>query len=430
MGRTIYLSLLCKRLTNRKPVSSIAKQILFPLETCIFFERRAEAWIAPLASDPVYLHATIFASQYYFDAILARNFSLVTQRSSSHFLETVKLLRERLVHDDNKAKLSFTTAAAVMALAGQALLTGNSMSARHHMEGLSRIVSLRGGVATFAENPKLLIEILRCDIGIALRSGSRPLFFNNSESQDPYPRYPNLRVLLELRGPAVTGSQYPSARFFDDMSDDLARIWKVMSEFCSLINFVADSGQCISVETLLETFASVMYRLLGMNFDAGSSDEAIRLGLLAFSCSVFLQWQSLGMSYPSLITAFRACLATINSQQMSPHVVLWLLMIGAALVFDATDHWWLKPALLVNMGLCEIKSWSEMQHLLKSCMWIGLVHDKPGRRVFDSTIAYLDSPTLGVSPDWNATSNTSHLSLSNHDRNKCTGISDLKNLSS
>ena len=387
MGCTIQLSLLCKRLTNRTLVSSIAKQILFPLETCIFFERRAEAWIAPLASDPVYLHATIFASQYYFDAMVPRNSSPVNHRSLSHFLETVKLLRERLLHENDEAKLSFTTAAAVMALAGQALWTGNSVSAQHHMEGLSRIVSLRGGVATFKENPKLLIEILRCDIGIALCGGSRPLFFSNSSSQETYPPYPNLEMLLDLREPAVTGSQYPSVGLFDQMSDELAGIWKIMSDFCSLINFAADSGQCISVETLLETFTSVMYRLLGLNFDVGSSDEAIRLGLLAFSCSVFLQWQSLGMSYPSLISAFRNCLAAMNFQQTSPHMLLWLLMIGAALVFDATDHLWLRPALLFNMGLCEIRSWSDMQHLLKSSMWIGLIHDKPGRHVFDSTIA-------------------------------------------
>ncbi|MCJ1385514.1 hypothetical protein MMC17_008637 [Xylographa soralifera] len=354
----------------------------------------------------------IFTSQYFFDAILPRNFSPFSQRSLPHFLETVKLLRERLAHDNDESRLSYTTAAAVMGLTGHALWTGNSESARHHMEGLSRIVSLRGGVATFKENPKLLIEILRCDMGIALHSGSRPLFFNNLSSQEPYPPYPNLKLLLELRGSAVTSSQYQSARFFDDMADDLAGIWKIMSEFCSVINFVADSGQCISVETLLETVASVMYRLLGMNFGAGSSDEAIRLGLLAFSCSVFLQWQYLGMSYPPLTSAFRNCLATMNSQQMSAHLVLWLFMIGAALVFDATDDWWLKPALLVSMGICETRSWSEMQHLLKSSMWIGLIHDKPGRRVFDSTIAYPDSPTLDVSPVSIATSSTSHLSSS------------------
>ena len=94
------------------------------------------------------------------------------------------------------------------------------------------------------------------------------------------------------------------------------------------------------------------------------------------------------MSYPLLISAFRNCLATMDSQKMSPHLALWLFVIGAALVFDATDDWWLKPALLVTMGLCETRSWSEMQQLLKSTMWISLIHDKSGKSVFDSAIAY------------------------------------------
>ena len=30
------------------------------------------------------------------------------------------------------------------------------------------------------------------------------------------------------------------------------------------------------------------------------------------------------------------------------------------------------------------KSWNEMRGVLKSFMWIGLLHDKPGKDVFDS----------------------------------------------
>ena len=378
-------------------VSSISKQVLFPLEPCIFFERRAETWIAPLTLDPAYLHAMIFTSQYFFDAMLPRKFSPLNQRSLPHFLATVKLLRERLARDDDEARLSFTTAAAIMGLAGHALWMGSCESARHHMEGLSNVVSLRGGIATFEQNPKLLMEILRCDIGIALHSGSRPFFFNNSSSQDSYPPRPNLKSLLKLQGLATTGPQDPSAGAIHEMADELAEIWEIMSEFCSVINFAADSGRCISVQTLLETVILVMYRLLGMNFDAGTSDEAIRLGLLAFSCSAFLQWQQLGMTYPPLISAFRNCLTTMNLQQMRQPMVLWLFMVGATLLFDTTDDWWLKPALLAEMGLSEIRSWSEMQHLLKSILWIGLIHDKPGKHVFDTTITYPESLTPDVS---------------------------------
>jgi len=167
-----------------------------------------------------------------------------------------------------------------------------------------------------------------------------------------------------------------------------------MSEFCLVINFAVDSGQRISTESFLDTMASVVYPLLDMCFEGSSSDEAIRLGLLALSCSVFLQWKQLGMSYPHFTSVFRGCLTRLTYSHISSQLLLWLLMVGAVSVCEATDDGWLKPLLLVNIGLCEIDSWSKMQDLLKSFIWIGLVHDKPGKGIFDSTIIYLDNPPL------------------------------------
>jgi hypothetical protein len=81
-----------------------------------------------------------------------------------HFLTTLKLLRERIANDDDdQAKLSDSTVAAIMGLVGHAHLTGDFKSARYHMEGLYKIVRLRGGVASFKKNAKLLVEILRYD---------------------------------------------------------------------------------------------------------------------------------------------------------------------------------------------------------------------------------------------------------------------------
>jgi hypothetical protein len=142
-------------------VSSIAKQILFPLEICIFFERRAEAWETPLAVNPVYLHAKIFTSMYYFDMVLPRKSSIAIQRTLRHHLKALRLLRGRFLYDKDEPRLSNNTVAAVLGLAGHAFWTGDPKSATHHMEGLCKIVNLRGGVTTFRDNSMLLAEILR-----------------------------------------------------------------------------------------------------------------------------------------------------------------------------------------------------------------------------------------------------------------------------
>lgn len=241
----------------------------------------------------------------------------------------------------------------------------------------------------------------RCDLGISLHSGSRSLFFNKSSSGEPFLPYPDHTLLLKSMV-KTTNKDLPncSETFLHDIDDRLARAWRVMAGFCLVINLAAETKHRIATETFLDTMASVIYRLLDMNgFEEGSTEEAIRLGLLAFSSSVFLQWKQLGMSYDHLATTYRDCLAKLTCSKISSRLLLWLLMVGAVSVFGYADGEWLKPWLRVNIDLGEVESWSDMQDILKSLMWIGLIHDGPGKDVFDSTPVYDPvTPPLAHSP--------------------------------
>jgi hypothetical protein len=155
--------------THAGLVSFIAKQILFPLEPCIFFEKKAETWIAPLTVDAAFLHTMIFIAQSYFDVFAPDRRSALTKKTSSHLLKGLKLLRERIAHDNDRMTLSDTTTATIMALTCHAILTKDFKSALNHVEGLKRIVNLRGGITSFRSNAKLLIDILRYE-SIILKS--------------------------------------------------------------------------------------------------------------------------------------------------------------------------------------------------------------------------------------------------------------------
>lgn len=133
---------------------------MFPLDSCILFEKREEAWIEPLAFDPAYLNAMVFTTLDYFDSMRHRNRCTVSQRTLPHFLRTLQFLRERLLHENDQA-LTIPTIATILALAAHAHFVGDFQSAKHHLGGLRKIVSLRGGIATFSDNAKLLVEILR-----------------------------------------------------------------------------------------------------------------------------------------------------------------------------------------------------------------------------------------------------------------------------
>lgn len=137
----------------------------------------------------------------------------------------------------------------------------------------------------------------------------------------------------------------------------------------------------------METMTSVMYRLLDIKFETGSIAEALRLGLLAFSSHIFLQWQDIRRPYIQFSAAYKDCLVSLKSLDgVSSHIVLWLLMVGGVSVFGASDDEWLKPWLRANSQLCKVRSWPAMRGVMESFIWIGALHDKPGKDLFESAL--------------------------------------------
>lgn len=220
---------------------------------------------------------------------------------------------------------------------------------------------------------------------MALQSGSKPLFFNDHSSWEPLLSYPDLTSSFNLPKTPMTDIQPASRTLLSSIHSELAGAWKTMTGFSFVINFAAESQHLIPTKTMLDTMASVMYRLLFLNFEAGSLDEMVRLSLLAFSTSVFLFWKKLGLSYTQLATAYKDCLARLDCSLVSPELLLWFLLVGAVSILEPDDDKWVRPWIRVNIGLCGIESWDKMRELLISFMWIDLVHDKPGNTVFETS---------------------------------------------
>ncbi|RYP61966.1 hypothetical protein DL770_009667 [Monosporascus sp. CRB-9-2] len=286
----------------------------------------------------------------------------------------------------------------VLTLAAHAHFLGHSESATHHLQGLQKIIRLRGGITAFRDNAKLLVEILRCDIGVALDSGSKPMFFDNHSFEDPLPTYPDQPLLFNVEKVMAPDSPHGSNMFLVDIDDALVSAWRVLSRFCRLVNHAAKSNHRIRTEIYLDTMASVVYHLIYMSFEVGSADEAMRLGLLAFSTSIFLQWKQLGRSYTHLASTYRDSLARIGPSQLPPPLLLWLFMAGVVSVFEAADIESLKPWLGANIDLNGINSWSDMQGVLGTFMWVGLVQDQLGQEVFNSMLLEVRTRLLHFSP--------------------------------
>ncbi|KIX02098.1 uncharacterized protein Z518_08037 [Rhinocladiella mackenziei CBS 650.93] len=270
----------------------------------------------------MYLDATAFSAQAYFDIVLGRrknHFTLSRIGTESmptmHFLKTVRLLRERLVLADEQAKVSDPTILVVLIFATHAHILGEHETAMHHMEGLKKMVDLRGGIVAFKKNSKLVIELLRCDIGIAFHSGSKPLFtfpdgafadasFMPDLCPSPYPQPTTSTFSTKTPTTQNTLETLLATR----IDRHISTVWRTMRTFCKQINIAAQTQSKLPQELFLHSMASVMYPILNLRFSSGSLDEALRLGLLAFSSNIFLQWQDARLPCMYFPTAYRSCL--------------------------------------------------------------------------------------------------------------------------
>ncbi|KAK6497983.1 hypothetical protein TWF506_004228 [Arthrobotrys conoides] len=360
-----------------------SKKILFPLEPVIEFNHKDRQWWDALTIDPAYLNTTAFMAYAYVDLMKGNRYGPMLPEAAFHFVQSVHMLRERLLTNDKGLLYSDSTLFLVLSLGLYAHMSGDGATARNHMKGLRKIVSLRGGIRTFRHNEKLLMEILRCDLGIALHSGTTPVFFLDQpflEPLFPYPDHTPHLTTAKLAHPA-------SEKFLENVSPDLAEAWTFLKGFCYIMNSAAEANRRLPQSTLMNAMTSMMYRLLSMSFKEESIDEAIRLGLLSFSSYIFLRWQSITLTYIHLSSVYKSSLVNLNiSKEFPPELVLWLLMVGAIAVFGDDDDIWLKPWLRVNFGLCEVNGWGDLKGVLKGLMWVGFVFDKPGEEVYERCV--------------------------------------------
>ena len=212
---------------------------------------------------------------------------------------------------------------------------------------------------------------------MAILNGSNPLFFN--QPLEPVIDYPE-----NLLRPNSKMFPNENDNIIRNIDSDLAIAWRVMRRFCLLVNLGTQTQRLMPSEMICDTMVAVTYRLLYMSFTTSSIDETLRLGLLAFSYHVFLQWQDIKLPYHQFPFTYRNNILGLKSNGVSSELMLWLLMVGANSVFKISDEAWLRESLRERTNKCEVKTWKEMEKILKTFMWILFLDEQSGKEIFDS----------------------------------------------
>ena len=175
-----------------------------------------------------------------------------------------------------------------------------------------------------------------------------------------------------------------NAEFVHGFDERLSELWTVARKFCLLANLGTQTGMLVPPATIYGTMTAVMYRLLRMDFAQCSLNETVRLGLLAFTYHIFLQWQDVRLPHHHFSETYRHHLLCADLEKIVPsRVLLWLLMTGVISLFRISEEPWLARLLLKHFEECRVSKWEELQDILKSSMWIPLLDEKQGKQSYE-----------------------------------------------
>ena len=169
----------------------------------------------------------------------------------------------------------------------------------------------------------------------------------------------------------------------EELDPGLKAAWLAMRSFSSLVNLGTQTQRRISAKIILDTMTSVMYRLLDMEYPTGSIEEAVRLGLLAFSYHVFLQWRDIKLPNDHLTDALKNSIHLLRQTGLAYHqFMLWMLMVAAISVFGVDEESWLKEILVEYVTRFRAKTWKDLESILKQYLWIPLLDDRQGQYIY------------------------------------------------
>jgi hypothetical protein len=229
-----------------------------------------------------------------------------------------------------------------------------------------------------------IIQVLifdRVDLGLALRFGCRPVFFNADISWNPYISSQGL-----IRGmKKVTKRNSDIADFIKTLDPRLSNVWKDLEEFSTLSNLASQTGRKLQPNTFSEIVVSILYRLLALSHPASPVENVFRLGMMAYTASIFFRWREMKQRQAYLDNSFREALSELRKAKVRPPgaVLLWLLVLWKITVSDDSNHDVFSEWTFEVLRGLGVESWDSVRDVLKTVVWIDCLFDASGRRVFD-----------------------------------------------
>lgn len=126
--------------------------------------------------------------------------------------------------------------------------------------------------------------------------------------------------------------------------------------------------------------------------------NAVHLGLAAFLMTFLRRLDHRIQDMPLLSKLARAAAQEqFDNGNNTQEMLLWILFIGDASLFDGSDDIWLIPIVTRTMHALDLYTWEDVQRALAKWPWVNTLHDKTGEALWHRSTFSFASPAGATS---------------------------------
>ena len=236
------------------------------------------------------------------------------------------------------------------------------------------------------------------DIGLAMGLGHDLRFARKEDiSWSPHIAWGRSATRFDELHPAVSLHARPDPR--------LLNVWADLREFSGLVNDAAAKGARLPMEIASRLATSVPYRLLRLRVDEGQEatrtgpvalHELLRLCMLAYAKMLLVKLPGVGKKMTVLAKGLKDSLTAWHCDLQlrtvrdgvsrdllgARSLLLWGTFVASVSIFEDLDEGWLNEILVQTVWVLGLRGWGEARASLKDFLWIDLLLDQPGERLF------------------------------------------------
>ncbi|KAH7327783.1 hypothetical protein B0I35DRAFT_472555 [Stachybotrys elegans] len=341
--------------------------------------RAPSIWTQLVFTDEAYFHCTIAIS------ILATNRVAPVPEdipdALGHVAKAIHLLNSRLSKGTDDA-VSDQNIATIVSMAKYEFAAGHSREGHIHLDGLHRMVQLRGGIAAMTRKDATFTQkIFRVDFDWALFLGTAT-------------RYAVDDVLLnsqDIIGPTEHGEEdmesHVPAPLLGQLKPELRSLLIDTAQFGRMITATASRSNKIRIDTLHCHLMLLGYRLiqvcpLSRPLLDNRIDKAMHAGMIMFIMT-FLGIGGRVIENPFLPQLVIAVLHDFGGGhrfdgRVLDEALLWvLLMANAAKLMGPSDEDWFMPSLQHLSARLGLEAWEDAAPVVSKFPWVASLHDGP-----------------------------------------------------